>query len=74
MKLGVVVILTLLFVGCSWCEPKVEYVDRVVKVNVPVKCKVPVVECDFNKDTDTEVIDTLVRCVSDLKKAEEVCK
>ena len=61
-----------LFIGCS--QKEIVYVDREVEVKVPVKCIAPKVECDFNKTTDTEVIQSLLICIKDLKKSNEVCK
>lgn len=61
-----------LFSGCS--QKEIVYVDREVEVKVPVKCIAPKVECDFNKTTDTEVIQSLLICIKDLKKSNEVCK
>lgn len=61
-----------LFSGCA--QKEIVYVDREVEVKVPVKCIAPKVECDFNKTTDTEVIQSLLICIKDLKKSNEVCK
>lgn len=61
-----------LFSGCS--QKEIVYVDREVEVKVPAKCIAPKVECDFNKTTDTEVIQSLLICIKDLKKSNEVCK
>ena len=61
----------LILTGCS---DKVVYVDKVVRVDIPVKCNIPDVNCSFNKPTDTEVIDSLLECIIDLKKSIEVCK
>ena len=61
----------LILTACS-CEPKVKV--ETVKVEVPVKCNIPEVYCDFNKPTDTEVIDSLGQCIISLKRAIDVCK
>ena len=71
MPLALFVLLNL--TNCSLCEREI-YVDRVVKVNVPVRCSVPYVGCDFNRSTDTEVISGLLECIVNLKRANEVCK
>ena len=58
------------------CADKQEavYVDRYKTVKVPVKCKTPDVECDFNRTTYTEVIGAMLECIVDLRRANEVCK
>jgi len=56
------------------CKPKIEYIDREVIVNVPVKCRVPKIKCNFNRETDTEVVASLLECITDLKRNSEVCK
>lgn len=70
LKILLMIFVLLLFNGCA---EKV-YVDRPIKVEIPVKCIVPKTHCDFNKDTDTEVIVSLRTCIEDLKKSIEVCK
>ena len=52
----------------------VVYVDRYKTVKVPVKCKTPEVECDFNKTTYTEIVKSMLECIVDLSRANEVCK
>ena len=49
------------------CNKK-EYINVPYEVKIPVKCKVPVTYCDFNRTTYTEVIDSLEECIVDLKK------
>lgn len=61
-----------LFSGCS--QKEVVFVGREVEVKVPVKCITPKVECNFNQVTDTEVIQSLLVCIKDYKKSNEVCK
>ena len=56
------------------CKPKTEYVDREVIVNIPVKCKVPEAKCDFNRETHTEIIASMLECVINLKEAQKVCQ
>ena len=60
--------------ACSSCEPEVKYVDVPYEVKVPVKCVVPEANCTFNRDTDTEVIASMLECIIDMKHNEEVCK
>ena len=62
----------LTFQACS--TTKTIYVDKPFEVKVPVKCIVPDVTCDFNQNTDTEVISSMLKCITDLKRASEVCK
>ena len=64
----------LILTSCSCPEPKPIYVDRPVEVLIPVKCVVPDANCSFNRETDTEVISSLLECIIDLKKNSEVCK
>ena len=58
------------------CSSKVQtvYVDKPFEIKVPIKCIVPDVNCSFNKDTDTEVVGSLLECITNLKRANEVCK
>lgn len=72
LKLLLILSVLLLFSGCSTKE--VVYVDRPVEVKVPVKCIVPETHCNFDKETDTEVLFSLRKCIEDLKKNSEVCK
>lgn len=66
------VLLTL--TACNSKQVEYKYIDVPYEVKVPVKCKVPNTYCDFNRTTDTEVIDALLECIVDLKKNSEVCK
>lgn len=72
LKLLLILSVLVLFSGCSTKE--VVYVDRPVEVKVPVKCIVPETHCNFDKETDTEVLFSLRKCIEDLKKNSEVCK
>ena len=63
----------ILMLSISGCVPKNVYVDREVIVKVPVKCIVPNTPCD-PKGNDGEVVMSLMECIIDLKKAQEVCK
>lgn len=73
MFLIALVILTIMtFSGCG-CKPIVQYVDRPVEVKVPIKCKMPEVQCDF-KGTGAEPAVKAFECISSQKKAMEVCK
>ena len=41
---------------------------------VPVKCVVPDAECDFNRTTYTGVVSSMMECIVNMKRNEEVCK
>lgn len=71
LKLLSIVFVALLFSACS--NKEVVYVDRPIEVKVPTKCNVPVTHCDFNKPTDTEVVNSLRECIEELRKDIEVC-
>lgn len=67
-----ILFVALLFSACS--NKELVYVDRPVEVKVPVKCNVPKTHCDFNKATDTEVVNTLRECIEELRRDIEVCQ
>ena len=71
MLLMVFVVLTL--TSCSWCT-KTEYIDVPYEVKVPVKCIVPDANCNFDRNTSTEVISALVECIIDMKHNAQICK
>jgi hypothetical protein len=60
----------LAFSGCT----KTVYVDRVKYVDIPVKCRVPSVECSTQGKNDVEIVSEMIRCIYDLKEAAKVCK
>lgn len=67
------ILFVLLITAC--CKPQeVKYIDRPYEVKVPVKCTVPNTYCDFNKTTDTEVINSMLECIIDLKHNSKVCQ
>ncbi|MEN4053763.1 hypothetical protein [Sulfurimonas sp. NWX79] len=51
-----------------------KYVDKPYEVKIPVKCVVPDANCSFDRNTSTEVISSLLECIIDMKRNEEVCK
>lgn len=70
LKLLLIVFVILVFSGCA---EKTIYRDVPVDVFVPVICKIEPVHCDFNLETDTEVITRLRTCIEDILKAVEAC-
>ena len=64
------VVLTL--TSCN--KNKIVYKDRIVEVLIPQRCMPPPVFCDFNRSTYTEVLDSLLECIVDLKRSNEVCE
>lgn len=62
----------LILTGCS--SKEIVYKDRMVEVLVPQKCMPPLVFCDFNRTTDTEVVGSLLECIVDLKRNSELCR
>ena len=60
--------------SCSECKPEIRYVDKPYEVKVPVKCNVPDANCSFDRNTSTGVISSMLECIIDMKKNEEVCK
>lgn len=63
----------MIITACS-SKQEIKYVDKPYRVNIPVKCVVPDANCSFNRETDTEVISSLLECIIDMKRNEEVCK
>jgi len=65
----------LTYSGC--CKDKVITVEKPVikikEVKVPVKCKIPDVNCSF-EGNDFEPTEKLLECVIQQKRAMEVCK
>ena len=63
----------LIMTGCE-CKPKIHYVDRPYEVKVPVKCVVPKTKCNFDRNTSTEVVSSLLECIVEMKQNERVCQ
>jgi len=64
----------LILQACSNCKPEIRYVDKPIKVYMPVKCIVPDANCSFDANTSTGVIAKLLECIVDMKRNEEMCK
>ena len=60
--------------SCSDCKPTIKYIDKPYRVNVPIKCIVHDSNCSFDRATDTEVISSMLECIVNMKRNEEVCK
>lgn len=69
-----VLILAVFAVMLIGCASKVEYVDRVVKVNVPVRCIAPDVNKSVKGKNDAESLLGIIRERDELRKAVEVCR
>ena len=70
-------ILLMLFVSVilSGCTTKPVYVDRPVKVNIPVPCKVQDPDCPHLQDLNSsEVIVELGRCIDQYDENIKVCE
>lgn len=69
-----VLILAVFAVMLIGCASKVEYVDRVVKVNVPVRCIAPDVSKSVQGKNDAESLIGIIQERDELRKAVEVCR
>ena len=57
--------------GCT----KTVYVDRPVRINVPVKCIVKDADCPHLSDmNDSEAVDEMGRCIEQMRENEKVCR
>ena len=74
-SMPLVLLVTMTFSGCSWCEKVVEVeVDRPVYIDVPVRCTIPDVNCSWSGIPTHEVPVKLMECIVELKRASEVCQ
>ena len=74
-KILLVLVALLISITFSGCGEKIVYVPEPYEVRVPVKCIVPDTDCTITKEmNDSEVVIELMKCIIDLKKAQEVCK
>lgn len=69
----ILMMFSLMFVisACS-CEPKV--IKQTVEVKIPVKCKVPNVECDYKGLDNMQTIAEMIRCNYSLRESIKVCR
>ena len=72
LSIAFVILTIATFSGCA-SKPVVKYVDKPYEVKVPVKCIVPDANCTFDRETDTEVISSLLECIIEMKRNQEVC-
>jgi len=63
--------------GCSLCpkppQPEPRIIYKVKEVKVPVKCKIPKINCDFN-GTNFQPTVKLLECIVKQKRAIEMCQ
>ncbi len=69
-----VLILGVILISLVGCAEKIVYVDRVVKVNVPVRCIAPDVSKSVQGKNDAESLIGIVQERDELRKAVEVCR
>lgn len=68
LKLSVIlIIVTFSFIGCSQRQD-------IELIRVKESCATPDVFCDFKSETTDGILVKLLECISELKKANEVCK
>jgi len=60
------------FGGC--CDKEVQYVDRNVTVNIPVKCHVKHTFCTDEGSIKTGTIVELLECVYELRQSNKSCQ
>ena len=58
--------------GC--CSKEVQYVDRNVTVNVPVKCHSPDTFCSKEGSLFTSEVEILLSCIAELRESNQFCK
>lgn len=71
LSLFLVILIMFMFNGCA---SKVEYVDRIVKVNVPVRCISPDVNKSVQGKNDAESLLGIIRERDELREANLACK
>ncbi len=72
----------LVFTGCATkqevvtCEPEIRYLTeyKVQKVNVPVKCKIPEYDCNFNGNSSGDIVAGMLQCIKKQKEIIELCR
>jgi hypothetical protein len=74
MILRMLLLASVILITACCKNPEVKYIDRPYEVSVPIKCIVPQANCNFNKKTDTEVINSLLECIVTMKHNQKVCE
>lgn len=69
-KLKLLVILILVTFSAAGCTQK----QDVEVTRVKSSCETPDVKCDFRGETVDIILGKMLECITDLKKANEVCK
>lgn len=65
--LAILILITFSLIGCSQKQD-------VNVTKVKESCKTPNVYCDFQGNTVDIILSKMLECISELKKANEVCK
>lgn len=69
-KLKLLVILILMTFSVAGCSQK----QDIEVTRVKSSCKTPDVTCDFRGETVDVILGNMLECITDLKKANGVCK
>lgn len=69
-KLKLLVILILVTFSVAGCTQK----QDVEVTRVKSSCKTPDVKCDFRGESVDAILGKMLECITDLKRANEVCK
>jgi len=74
----IALVISLLIAGCNFCKtepkpkPEIIYRTKIVKTNIPVKCKIKKIHCEFKGTGYTPTI-KLLECMYTQKKALKKC-
>jgi hypothetical protein len=71
--LSIIAVIFILFVTTG-CAPKTIYVDRVVKVNVPVRCIAPEVSKSVQGKNDADSLLGIIKERDELREAIASCR
>jgi hypothetical protein len=66
--------IALIIILLAGCADKTIYVDRIVKVDVPVHCLVPDVNSSIKGKNDAESLLNIIKERDELREAIQVCK
>ena len=78
-KIFLMVLMAFLLTACSRdepkpCKPKIEYVDREVIVEIPIKCVILETKCGNLEGSANEKIIKAIECIINLKENAKVCQ